>query len=384
MNSKNNNLLEGIEQKSTVFLDLYLEFFGIFIPGFVLVFGSCSLISLCHYCFYGHVSFCGDWFAKINVSYGFFFLLICSYAFGAILHRQRAAVPDERAAYYEWRHKKRKHAEYNGAANFIDNLPISMLYVPLFALKQNHFVKYPYKNLRRYLIEHNLTHLLIFVPWCGQGVNTDYYASRTIINELKTIIRFLGPKEFSLDLTKAESNIRMFTALWYAFKYLIRINFVCLLITIPVTLWDYPYRNFDLTTREDFQLLCGSLIFLLIFIFLYNALQGIEKFLHYLRVKEIVTILSQANLLRHEYPEKAIWNDLNEKDKRFKQFLQNMQPMPCINCKYSEECSYLVANPPSHTVPQTPTQNIVPQNNNRRSCERVYIEITDNSTNITN
>ena len=60
MNNKNEAdfVTDDANKAGSVLLDLYLELFGIFIPGFILVSGLIALISLCHYCIYDQVSFC--------------------------------------------------------------------------------------------------------------------------------------------------------------------------------------------------------------------------------------------------------------------------------------------------------------------------------------
>ena len=230
----------------SVLQDLYLEFFAVFIPGFILVAGIITLISMCHYCIFEKVSFCSDWFSKINFTHSFFFLVVISYAFGAILHRKKPEHPDKESAFHEWCCKKKKNP------------------------------------------------------------------------------------------------------------------------------------------RNNLHCLYGSFVFIVIFYSLLKAQQGIIKSLHYLRVKEIVTILIQANILRNEYPNKAIWIDIAEKENRFKQSLREMTPIPCKNCVYEDVCAFSNLDRQVQATEISSSQAVTTNTNRCNSCGRVHIEITDNSTNINN
>ena len=370
---------EDANKKGSILQELYLEFFAIFIPGFILVLGMGILVSLCHFSIYGKTSFCVQWVSEIQFTQGFFLLLIISYAIGAILHRQRPDVPDEISALYDWNRKKAKKGKYYGAVDFSKDWenffnPFSILFpsttirlkkrVPK-EEKDFDFIKYPYKYLRRYLIEHGLSHLLYFVPWCDKcddcdkNFNANRYRSRATINELKTIISCYGPKSFSSNLTRAETNIRMFTSLWYVFKYLRCINLICLLILLCCYLVkcalskNCPFTSIFVATDSIFStfeicllpvsknlfnihLFTQSFVFILSAVFLIVIKIGIEKSIHYLRLKEIVEILNQANLLYLELSDKKIWLQIIAKEENFKEMIINLDS--CKHCVYHQIC----------------------------------------------
>ena len=396
MNNKNEAdfVTDDANKAGSVLLDLYLELFGIFIPGFILVSGLIALISLRHYCIYDQVSFCSRWFSEMNFSHSFFFVLIMSYAIGAILHREKPDIPDERSAISDYCDKIKKWSNYNGAVNFPQLDKITLFFISLFPnlLKKYKFIKYPYKNLRGYLINHNLHHLLKFVPWCKYS---ECNGSRTIINELKTIVKYYGNRNFISELTRLESNVRMFTSLWYTFKYLIIIALCCLgliMILSVVTYCEYvKISNAETKTLlnyiQDVRNLhasCQMLIFILIIIVLWKARTGIIKALHYMRLKEIVTVLAQANLLHREYPNKTIWKDIAEKEDRFKQSLQAVTPIPCENCDCEDVCAFFNEIHKAQAIETLSLQAVTRNNTKCNSCGRFHIEITDNSTNIIN
>ena len=407
---KTEPLSDDTNKKGSILQELYLEFFAIFIPGFILVSGIVALFSLCHYCIYGETSFCDQWFKEINLSHGLFFLSIMAYAIGAILHRQRPDIPDEISALYEWCDKKKRGEVPVRAVEFSDDwknffafwsryFPSTMIsrkkkflsdkkssfvkylykYLRRYFLstmisckkkflsdKKSSFVKYPYKYLRRYLIEHGLSHLLYFVPWCHNCDKLDKkmipnrFRSRTTINELKYIISCYGSKSFSSNIIHMEGNIRMFTSLWYAFKYLRRTALICLgwmlayLLynlffmflskIVPVAIDGYETDKYFVKIfyfSEYIPILnkhftCRFLPFLLFTYIILKAKIGIEKTIHYLRLKEIVAILHQANLLHCEFPNKSAWQQTKAKKEMFEDMIKDQEF--CKNCNYRSDC----------------------------------------------
>ena len=212
ISKKNTNILASSEEdankKTSVLQELYLEFFGIFIPGFLLVSGMCIILFLLTIDLFNEIPFISCMIKEINSSYILWLLLIISYATGAILNRKRPDIPDEISALRVWQEKKQgkpKHDNYDGIADFNELIflnnscviyKLMMFVCPGILIerirKKNPnaksliFVKYPYKNLRRYLISHGLNHLLDFVPWCGYIENeSKCFRNRAIINELK-------------------------------------------------------------------------------------------------------------------------------------------------------------------------------------------------------
>ena len=101
-------------------------------------------------------------------------------------------------------------------------------------------------------------------------------------------------------------------------------------------------------------------------------------------MKEIVTILIQANILRNEYPNKAIWIDIAEKENLFKQSLREMTPIPCKDCVYEDVCAFFNLDRQVQATEISSSQAVTTNTNRCNSCGRVHIEITDNSTNINN
>ena len=63
---------------------------------------------------------------------------------------------------------------------------------------------------------------------------------------------------------------------------------------------------------------------------------GIEKTIHYLRLKEIVAILHQANLLHCEFPNKRAWQQTKAKKEMFEDMIKDQEF--CKNCDYRSDC----------------------------------------------
>ena len=212
--------------------------------------------------------------------------------------------------------------------------------------KDDKFIKYPYDFLRRYLLKHGLVHLLEFAPWCPHIKETDIYRSRVTINELKTITKRYGPKSFSSEQVRHESNIRLFTSLWHALKILLillgillilaALIFLCCTLgekSIPELQWITSFFCDQQTgtclisskeiavCKEEFfhNHICLFIVWGLIFCGIIILKHGIERALHYLRLKEIVTIFQQAYILKKQLPENPVWYPVRKRNQVFRQ-----------------------------------------------------------------
>ena len=382
---------EEADKKSSILQELYLEFFGVFIPGFLLISGFSILLFLWLSFFVDPISILAYVTQSGTSSYVLLLSLIVSYAAGAILNRKSPDVPDEISAFRTWQEKKKKDKKrtkekdklYDGVNDFDASLDndscwhkVMMCLCPgwwIGHLRDSElgekferliFIKYPYAHLRRYLIKRGLNHLLIFVPWCECVGGSNIFRSRAIINELKNIINFYGPKVFLSDLIHAEGNIRMFTSLWHVCRYLLILSVCSLLLLASVFFIQFKnysscvanagysqceYHNIldgksirnkttlyfcNTISKNDktisklyFQIpvLVGPIVLV------FSAKKGIEKSIHYLRLKEIVMVLQQAYLLRAKFPEERIWSVMRARDARFKKLAKKRRRAPCKN-----------------------------------------------------
>ena len=99
---------EDANKKSSILQELYLEFFGVFIPGFLLISGFSILIFLWLSFFVDPISILAYVTQSGTSSYVLLLSLIVSYAAGAILNRKSPDVPDEISAFRTWQEKKKK------------------------------------------------------------------------------------------------------------------------------------------------------------------------------------------------------------------------------------------------------------------------------------
>ncbi len=323
--------------KASILLELYLEFFAIFIPGFLLVTGLVALLSFVPD-FFNYVKTIAS--VEIHHVYKFLFLLLISYAIGAILHRQSPERPDEISTILLWKEEK-KEKNVTGAVStkrywYWCHRPIFFIF-PELCLKfvkfidyklwcwygnprfRDYFIKYPYGCLRNYLTTHGLQHLLKYVPWCTYIPHSYIYRNRAIINEYKTIIKFCGSKTFIHELIRHESSIRLNTSLWHVLKHLTRLWWIISLFVSSKFIVKKSLPSIsNLLENPGFYKL---LIWIFILYIMLRAKNCIERSLHYLRLKEIVTILQQIYLLESEYPKKSFWNNINERNKNFPETL---------------------------------------------------------------
>ncbi len=346
--------------KASILLELYLEFFAIFIPGFLLVVGLVALLSFVPD-FFNYVKKIES--VGIHHGYKFFFLLLTSYAVGAILHRQSPERPDEISTILIWK-KEKKEKNVTGAVStkrywYWCHRPIFFIFPELclgfvkhidYKLRRwygksnsgDYFIKYPYGCLRNYLTTHGLQHLLKYVPWCTYVQSSYIYRNRAIINEYKTIIKFCGPKTFIHELIRHESSIRMNTSLWHALKHLTRLWWIIsVFVSGKFIVKNSLHSISNLLENPEFYKL---IIWIFILYVMLRVKNCIERSLHYLRLKEIVTILQQIYLLESEYPKKSLWNNINERYKNFPKTLYKKCNLFPKNQCFNERNHFTEAN----------------------------------------
>ena len=314
-----------------------MEFFAVFIPGFLLATGIAVLLFFVPP-FYNILSKLLT--SEMHHSYKFFIFIILSYALGAILYRQSPDIPDEISAITIWRNKiKTKGSDDTGAVkekgywrnifsfNFLICPETYLNLIKFFERikTQDNFIKYPYGFLRNYLIKHGADYLLKYVPWCMDVEDSNVYRNRATINGYKTIIKYYGPKSFCDELIRHESNIRMFTSLWHVLKLLLRFWWILSFITL---LWLYFTQSTSLINICRQLITCKVLLWIFIFHVMMRVKNALESSLHYLRLKEIVAILQQIHLLELENPSKKIWDYINSRESLFSQFCQTPSIFP--------------------------------------------------------
>ena len=107
------------------------------------------------------------------------------------------------------------------------------------------------------------------------------------INQLKIRLQFVVPEKCK-DIVRNEAHVRLATSLWYAIRWLIGASGVALLLIAAGVFAALPKPEpYHFAGAFGFDVLVFSLALLTKF--------KIEKFIHYLRVREIVYVLETAD-----------------------------------------------------------------------------------------
>ena len=356
-NTNNNEdiLLNEVHKKVSVLQELYIELFATLMPGFVLILSILILLFLFHFFTYGERLFTTVLAEHLNPWLSFVAILVLSYTTGAILYRKDLKRVDRISSKKQWdsqnnKEQKKLAVQYEGATD-------------------STFAEYPYGYLRKYLCCRGLYHLLIFIPWCyGKNANNNSFRSKTIINELKTIIKSSNNGHYIVDLLRNEAHIRMLTSMWYVMKYLFVITLILFLLGSFFRLYAIKNNIFQWTTMTVAESVDGkaysifkqtsvfvpsknvhdsteqletesnnntshflcAIVTTGIFLFGFDwGKRNIEKSIHYVRIREIVTVLEQAYHIRVQNPNARFWSII---DMRNKEFTSKNQPCECSDC----------------------------------------------------
>ncbi len=329
MSDANKKIQEAIHKYVSVFQEFYIEFFATFIPGFIfltLIIFISSIALLC----WRDTSL--DDLQKIivflanNCSHWclFFAIVIISYTFGAVLYRKDPNVPDKISAYRQWRNasaeeRKRLAVQFDDYDCSLEGrckncfLDFFAFYIsPGFVASRKKVEGYPYSYLRQYLLKRGMGHLIGFVPWCKHvDGGAENQRSKVTVNALKTIIKMYGNGNFNLDLLRNEGHIRMLTSLWHVMKISRIFLLACLALVSLIYLKVLPWNEVNP------KLLLGAVVLLII---MFRSKHSIEIALHYVRSREIVTVLEQAYIVRDQmkgWIESDIWKDLERRNEAF-------------------------------------------------------------------
>ena len=309
-------------KKVSILQELYIEFFATFIPGFILVSFTFLMIFIFFYFVQGKWLFDQETASCINPWGAFGFITIFSYVVGAILYRKEPNVPDKIAAYQQWRRAHPKEQtrlavqfpgsipcdkDSSGKCPYVENCTtcnenkVKHVFRSIFlalspqlaASLQKTPTEYPYHFLRKYLLKRGMKHLIVFVPWCGHCTDESLnQRSKVTINILKTRIKADGNGYFILDLLRNEGHIRMMTSLWYVVRYLRSIAFILAILLFLFYYILFPMHSFPYYSRGWFWFFIALAV-----IFTTWGKRSIERTIHYVRSREIVTVLEQAHII---------------------------------------------------------------------------------------
>ncbi len=147
---------------------------------------------------------------------------------------------------------------------------------------------YPYPNLKNYLIYRGKDYLCRYIKW-GNSNNDLNSKSKITITEFKHYILYSGEKNLIEDMVRMEAHIRLMTSLWYAVAFLKRLFIV--LITC-IVFWAIFINRVKINATLLFEMTVFGIAILWI-------KYSIENVLHYVRTREIVSILDAIFILQN-------------------------------------------------------------------------------------
>jgi hypothetical protein len=209
------------------------------------------------------------------------FILMVSYVIGTIFFRRDPKLPDENS-YNKWVKDKIKDPENWIVRKEKDG---------------DTDVQYPYRYLFEYLEKRNLLHLAKLVPWKGTDPKTFDKRTKVFINILKTRFEFYYPEKCG-SIIKNEAQIRLMSSLWYVTNSLIIFSYIGIFI-LSLIIFCFALKYFQLPASIVFSFLLSSFVI----INSYLAKTNIQKFIHYMRVREIYIVLENIYVASKEKPE---------------------------------------------------------------------------------
>jgi hypothetical protein len=271
-----------------------VDFFGILVPGLLFIIFSMFTLgwplliltddicdSLCNY----HLSLdilkiVGSLNTIINIELGILILMV-SYVVGTLFFRRDPKLPDE----YSYK-KCVKPYQIKDSAGWVVRED-----------KDGLDIQYPYRYLYEYLMKRNLVHLAKLVPWKGTDPNTYDRRTKIFINMLKARLEFYFPEKCS-SVIKNEAQIRLMSSLWYAANSLIVFSFIGVFV-FAIIILCFLFKFCQLSS----EIVISFLLTIFVIINSYLAKWNIQKFFHYMRVREVVIVLENAYIASKEKPE---------------------------------------------------------------------------------
>lgn len=272
-----------------------VDFFGILVPG--LLFIIFSLLALGWpiiifseqiYEFLFNAKFELNVLSIINsfttvTSLGFIILiLMISYVVGTIFFRRDPKLPDKRSYEKYVKPYQKKEDRSSWVVREDDD---------------GTDLQYPYRYLYEYLEKRNLDHLANLIPWKGAEPNTYSRRTKIFINMLKTRFEFYHPDKCG-SIIKNEAQIRLMSSLWYLTNSLIIFGFIGIFFLLAM-LFCFLFELLLLSPSVIFSFI----VTVFVIVNSYLAKTNIQKFFHYMRVREIVIVLENIYIASKEKPE---------------------------------------------------------------------------------
>ena len=289
------------DHKTSFLSDFYIDFMGSLVPGlFTIVLAAaaiiwsaqvlCASIDMCTAPISPELSTTvpslGD-LAKINIEpYGVtWVMLVIAYVLGSIFYRQDPKVPDHISAQLAYKHaapEDRKRLAVQPTSSVAEAKGINP-----------HDCQFPYFFLYEYLNGRGLTHLAKLIPWKGDEPDTWKYRTKMFINLIKIRLQFILPDKCK-DIVRNEAQVRLATSVWYSTRWLMiacTVAIASVFVAVVVS-----FFSLSVFTNTFFSVLVFDVS---VFILACYIKRKVEKFIHYLRVREIVYVLETVHFAQH-------------------------------------------------------------------------------------
>lgn len=174
--------------------------------------------------------------------------------------------------------------------------------------------EFPYPCLKLYLQKRNMPNLANYICW---GIYNLDPRSKHFINLLKVRLEFNFPDSFS-RIARNEAHIRLMSSMWYASSAIIVISFIGFIAgvssnIIPIVFGALPNEWPSILVPAHPSALVLPVISAVGAIAMKDS---VEKYLHYMRIREIVFVLGTFDWAASMYPDlkKGLTNDAVQKE----------------------------------------------------------------------
>jgi hypothetical protein len=160
-------------------------------------------------------------------------------------------------------------------------------------------VKFPYLNLRNYLVHRNFSHLAEMIPWKVEDKGSWGLQTKEFINLLKIRLEFALPDKCS-SIVRNEAHIRLMSSVWYMTKLvqvLALLSIGLVLVMLGTELVNHQNLAFVRHLLLDDSVPCLGCLVLIVPAAFYVR-HRIEKTLHSQRLREIVYVLETAHFAK--------------------------------------------------------------------------------------
>lgn len=277
--------------KGSFLADFYIEVLGSLVPGLFALILSLMVLAPSAFVFcrsLQHGAAIENYPKVADFGLGTYgvvgILIVAAYVLGFIFYRQDPKLPDWKSASRVYR------GVAPGERGRLAVQPTSRVPEGDDRIHPND-AQFPYFYLHEYLVGRGLDHLAAWVPWRGKDESTWKYRTKMFINLLKIRLQYTVPERCK-DIVRNEAHVRLATSVWYATRWLAGVSVLGLLMSAAAV-------GITPLARSDSFLSAAVTADVLTLIFALIVKTQIERFIHYLRVREIVYVLETAHFAQH-------------------------------------------------------------------------------------